>query len=148
MDQIGRGIIAGFLTTLMLSSVFHPIARLASENSIGSPAVGWLLHFLVGTFLWGASFGAVQRILPGAPWLRGLVFGFGTWLFVMIALLPLTRAGVFGINIGMGTPAVMFAVHLAYGLMLGAIFGFLDPEPQHAEKEADAHDEHWHPVAR
>lgn len=148
MDQIGRGIIAGFLTTLILSSVFHPIARIANAADATNPAVGWLLHFLVGTFLWGASFGVLQRILPGAQWMRGAIFGLIAWLVVMVVLSPLTRAGMFGINIGMGAPAVMFAVHLAYGVLLGAIFGFLDPDPEHTREEDPAHDEHWHPVAR
>lgn len=148
MDQIGRGVIAGFLATLFISSVFHPIARIAGAGDINNPAVGWLLHFLVGTFLWGAAFGAVVRWLPGAPWLRGLVFGLAAWLVVMLFGLPLMRAGTFGVNIGMGTPAVMFGVHLAYGVLIGAIFGFLEPEEEHAAHTEHHHDDHWHPVAR
>jgi hypothetical protein len=148
MDRIGRGVIAGFLATLLVSSVFHPIARAANAADVTNPAFGWLLHFLVGTFLWGATFGAIERFLPGNTSVRGVIFGFGAWLIVMVAALPLTRAGLFGVNIGMGTPAVMFAVHLAYGLLLGSIFGFLDPEPETAEAHDHEHDEHWHPVAR
>ncbi|BAT58096.1 hypothetical protein GJW-30_1_00611 [Variibacter gotjawalensis] len=148
MDLIGRGIIAGFMATLILSSVFHPIARFANASDATNPAVGWLVHFLVGTFLWGAGYGAVQRFLPGANWMRGAIFSLTAWLVLMTALAPLTRAGLFGVNIGLGAPAVMLGVHLAYGLLLGVIFGLLDPEPQHPHEEEEAHDEHWRPVAR
>jgi hypothetical protein len=147
MDLIGRGIIAGFMTTLILSSVFHPIARIANATDVTNPAVGWLVHFLVGTFLWGAGYGAVQRFLPGANWMRGAIFSLLAWLFVMTALAPLTRAGLFGVNIGLGAPAVMLGMHLAYGLLLGSIFGLLDPEPE-LHVEDHEHDENWHPAAR
>lgn len=140
MDLIGRGIIAGFLATLILSSVFHPIVRIASSAGDPSAAVGWLVHFLVGTFLWGASFGALQRILPGPLWLRGIAFGLAAWLVVIATTTILARCGISGLKLG--APAMMFFVHVAYGLLLGVVFGLLEPR----DEVEDA--EQWRPAAR
>lgn len=143
MDHIGRGIIAGFIATLILSSVFHPIVRIASSAGDPSAAVGWLMHFLVGTFLWGASFGALHRMLPGPLWLRGLTFGLTAWTLVIGGTWLLARCGISSINLG--APAMMLFVHVAYGLLLGVTFGLLDPRDEGAE--TDSHD-HLHPAAR
>ena len=137
MDIIGRGIIAGFLATLALSAVFDPIAWLARWGDVLPPTFGWLLHFMVGSFLWGAVFAIVHPVMRGPSWLRGILFGLGAWLVVMLALMPLTRAGLFGLSLGFVAPLVMLVVHLSYGALLGSIYGLLDPNG------ADSHDEHF-----
>ncbi len=127
MDTIGRGIIAGFIATLMLSAVFHPIAYLARSADALPPTFGWLLHFMVGSLIWGTGFGLLYRLLPGPTWLRGVLFGVATWLVVMLAMMPLTRGGLFGLQLGLPAPALMLLVHLVYGGLLGGLFGLLDP---------------------
>jgi hypothetical protein len=147
MDVIGRGIIAGFLATLALSAIFGPMANMARMAGVLLPTFGWLLHLLVGSFVWGAAFALVRPLLPGASWLRGLLFGFGAWLIVMLTVMPLTHAGWFGISLGVTAPLVMLAVHLVYGALLGAIFTLLDPDGGPHGEEDHFHD-HFHPLPR
>jgi hypothetical protein len=151
MDMVGRGIIAGFLATLALSVVFDPMATLARMADVFPPTFAWFIHFLVGSFIWGASFAAVERFLPGPSWLRGIVFGFGAWLIVMVAIMPLTRGGLFALALGLAAPAAMLVLHLIYGALLGGIYGFLDPDGARTSAADDHHesdDHHLHPLPR
>jgi hypothetical protein len=155
MDLIGRGIIAGFLATLVLSAAVDPVATLARMADVLPPTLGWALNFIIGSLVWGASFALLQRIMVGPFWLRGLVFGLVAWLVVMLAVMPLTRGGLFALKLGIGAPAVMLAIHLAYGTALGIIYELLLPEDiDHAngKRERRLHG-HWrerllHPFAR
>jgi hypothetical protein len=156
MDRIGRGIIAGFIATLALSAVIDPLATLARAADVLPPTIGWVLHFVVGSFLWGATFALLEKLIPGPFWLRGILFGAGAWLVVMLAVMPLTRGGLFGIALGFAPPIAMLVIHLLYGVLLGSIYGFLLPEDderirvQHDERIRVQHDEehHWHPLPR
>ena len=148
MDMIGRGIIAGFLATLALSGVFHPMVTLARLADVLPPTFWWTLHFLVGSLIWGVGFGLTERFMRGPTWLRGLLFGFASWVMVMVTVMPLTRGGFFGLALGLATPAVMLAAHLIYGALLGGIFGFLDPDRPHHDTADHASDDHLHPQPR
>jgi hypothetical protein len=147
MDIIGTGIIAGFIATLTLSAILDPMATVARTADVLPPTFGWLLHFFVGSFVWGAAFASIHPLLRGPSWLRGIIFGAGAWLFVMVAVMPLTQAGLFGWSLGWGTPAVMLCVHLLYGVILGTVYGLLLPEEE-SEDDDVHHGDHLHPVAR
>lgn len=145
MDTIGRGIIAGFLATLTLSAMVDPMATVARTADVLPPTFGWLLHFFVGSFVWGAAFAAVHGFLRGPSWLRGIVFGAAAWLVVMLAVMPLTQAGLFGWSLGWATPVVMLAIHLLYGVILGTLYGLLRSDEE--VRRDELHAEHLHPVA-
>lgn len=145
MDTIGRGIIAGFLATLTLSAMLDPMATVARMADVLPPTFGWLLHFFVGSFVWGAAFASVHGFLRGPSWLRGIVFGAAAWLVVMLAVMPLTQAGLFGWSLGWATPVVMLAIHLLYGVILGTVYGLLRSDDE--VRRDELHAEHLHPVA-
>jgi uncharacterized protein DUF6789 len=130
MDKIGRGIIAGFLATIALSAMLDPIAMLVRTAGILSPTLGWLLHFLVGTLVWGAGFALVQGWLRGPSWLRGIEFGVGAWLLVVIIVVVMRRLGLFGVDLGFVTPLAMLAIHIVFGGLLGGIYDLLESSPQ------------------
>ena len=148
MDKIGRGIIAGFLATIARSAMLDPIAMLVRTAGILSPTLGWLLHFLVGTLVWGAGFALVQQ------WLRGVEFGIGAWLLVVVTVVVMRRLGLFGVDLGFATPLAMLAIHMVFGALLGGIYDLLGSSPQarvppRPSPEDRLHaDENWHPLAR
>jgi hypothetical protein len=156
MDKIGRGIIAGFLATIALSAMLDPIAMLVRTAGILSPTLGWLLHFLVGTLVWGAGFALVQGWLRGPSWLRGIEFGVGAWLLVVITVIVMRRFGLFGIDLGFATPLAMLAIHVVFGALLGGIYDLLgsSPEPQTPQRARERPrnglppDETLHPLPR
>jgi Family of unknown function (DUF6789) len=124
-DRIGNGIIAGFIATLVLSALHEPVALLTTAVGVRTPVIGLLFHFFVGTLLWGGVFGFVHDYLFGPSWLRGIVFAGGAALIVMFAIAPFTGSGFLCLKLGPLAPVVVALFHLAYGAILGAIYGKL-----------------------
>jgi hypothetical protein len=134
---IGRGIVAGFVATVVLSAMMvmkqsmglmpelNPIAMISSMAGLTSPIVGWIGHFVIGTVFWGAGFAILGPYLPGPYWLRGIVFAIGAWLLMMILVMPMAGAGLFGVALGMMTPVATLLLHIVFGLVLGGVYGLL-----------------------
>jgi hypothetical protein len=84
--------------------------------------LAWTLHFAIGA-VWGLVFAAAIRWLPGKSYAqRGVEFGVLVWLVMMIAVMPLAGAGLFGMNLGIGSPITTFALHVVFGAALGSFF--------------------------
>jgi hypothetical protein len=124
-DRIGNGIVAGFIATLVVSALHEPITVLTAAVGGRAPVTGLLFHFFVGTLLWGSAFGFVHDYLFGPSWLRGVVFAGSAALVVMFVIAPLTGSGFLCLKLGFFAPVVVAAFHLAYGAILGAIYGKL-----------------------
>lgn len=137
MTNIGRGIFAGFVGTVVLSMMMvaksamglmpqlDPIQMISGMMN-SSPMVGWVIHFLIGTVLWGALFASLDPHLPGgAHWLKGIVFGLGAWLLMMVLMMPMAGKGLFGMQIGIMAPIMTMMLHVIYGAILGATYGWL-----------------------
>jgi hypothetical protein len=134
---IGRGIIAGFVATAVLSAMMvmkqsmglmpelNPIATIAEMAGAGSLLVGWIGHFVIGTVFWGAGFAIVSPYLPGSYWLRGSIFAAGAWLMMMLVVMPMSGSGLFGLRLGVMTPVATFVLHIVFGLVLGGVYGLL-----------------------
>lgn len=103
-------------------------------DMFGAPtAVGWAMHFMIGTVLWGSRFARLNRGLPGeSHWLKGIVFATGAWLIMMIAMMPMAGVGFFGFHLGMMAPVMTLALHVVFGIVLGAIYAVERPETPHA----------------
>jgi len=142
MGNIGHGIVAGFVATVVLSVLMlikAGLGMLPEMNAIrmlaqmgnqyvglpAAPALGWLAHFLIGAILWGVLFAALVRHLPGALWLRGVLFSIGAWLLMLIIVMPMAGAGFFGLGIGVGAPVATLVLHLVFGAVLGATYAWM-----------------------
>ena len=138
-----RAMIGGFVATVALSvlmlmksmmgvmpglDVIHMLTGMA-HGMMGlpaNPAVGWMLHFLIGTVLWGIGFALLYKSLPGdGPLFKGIVFGVLAWLLMMLIPMPMAGAGLFGMKMGMMAPVMTLVLHLIWGAVLGATFGGL-----------------------
>ena len=124
-DRIGNGIVAGFIATLALSVLHEPVMIVAEAVGADAPVTGWVFHFFVGTLLWGGIFGFAHDYLPGPSWVRGVIFAACAALIVLVGIAPFTGAGLFGLELGMVAPVIVTLFHLAYGAILGAIYGRL-----------------------
>jgi uncharacterized membrane protein YagU involved in acid resistance len=134
---IGRSIIAGFVATVALSAMMlmkqsmglmpglDPIAMITAMAGATSPAVGWIGHFLIGSVFWGIGFAVLSPYLPGPYWWRGAIFAGGAWLMMMIVMMPMAGAGLFGVGLGMMTPVATLVLHIVFGLALGGVYGLL-----------------------
>jgi hypothetical protein len=142
-NHIVKGIFAGFIATLALSAamVLKGMAGMLPQmNAIKmlstmahgfmgtpvTPLVGWLLHFMIGTILWGILFALLfERIPAQAAAIKGVLFGTAAWLLMMIMVMPMAGAGLFGLQLGIGAPIATLVLHWVYGAVLGAAYGKL-----------------------
>jgi Family of unknown function (DUF6789) len=137
MSNSMKGMIAGFVATLVLSAVLllkasmniapevNIIRLLVSLGSIQTVAA-WMDHFIVGVVVWGLLFGAYDALATRpAYWLKGLIFGVFAWLMMMLLFMPLAKVGAFGYRIGPMAATVTLFYHLVYGLVLGVTYGLL-----------------------
>ena len=54
--------------------------------------------------------------------LKGLFLGGAAWLLMMIAIMSMAGAGLFGMNLGVMAPMMTLMHHPIFGLVLGLVF--------------------------
>jgi len=136
-----KGLLAGLVATAVLSMIMigksmmglmpglNAIAMLSHMMGAGM-AMGWVAHFMIGTVAWGLAFAFLSDKLPGStPWLKGILFGIGAWLLMMVAVMPMAGAGLFGLKMGMMAPVMTLMLHIVFGAVLGVVYG----QPDHRE---------------
>ena len=140
MNEYLKGIIAGLVATVVLSVLMalkgmmgmmpelDIIAMLASKMG-GAAMMGWVAHFMIGAVAYGVGFAALHGVLPGGGLVaKGIVLGVIGWLVMMLMLMPMMGAGLFGMNMGMMAPVMTLVLHVIFGAVLGAVFGKLGKE--------------------
>jgi hypothetical protein len=75
--------------------------------------------------IWGVGFAIVSPYLPGPQWLRGTIFAVCAWLLMMIVVMPMAGAGMFGRGLGMMAPVATLVLHVVFGAVLGGVYGLL-----------------------
>ncbi|HKJ82849.1 MAG TPA: DUF6789 family protein [Mariprofundaceae bacterium] len=151
--NVGKGVIAGFAATVVLSALMVMKAKMGmmpemnairmltgmAHHFMGTPMtpmVGWLLHFMIGTVAWGALFALLANQIPGkSPAIKGILFGTAAWLLMMVMVMPMAGAGLFGLHLGMGAPVATLMLHWVFGAVLGGLYGKLTTahhSPAHA----------------
>ncbi len=136
MTRIANGIFAGFVATVVLSGLMimkqmmgmmpdlNVIAMLTHMSGASSPIAGWVMHFMIGSVIWGGLFAFFyDRIPGGSAMLKGAVFGIGAWLLMMVMVMPMAGAGLFGLDFGMAAPVMTLMLHIIFGIALGLTYG-------------------------
>jgi hypothetical protein len=133
MNRYMGGVIAGLGAAGVISILILLKSLLGVERQlelIGMPSrmlgfglpAAWTMHFLIGA-VWGGLFALVFARLPGKSYAaRGVEFGALAWLVMMLVVMPLAGAGLFGLNLGIGSPITTLALHLVFGATLGSWF--------------------------
>jgi hypothetical protein len=134
MTNLKPGLLAGFIATVVLSLMMMGKAMMGVmpeldviamlSGMMGMPAaMGWIAHFMIGTIAWGGGFALLYSALPGGSAIvKGIVFGIAAWLMMMIVVMPMAGAGMFGMNFGMMAPMMTLVLHIIFGAVLGAVF--------------------------
>ena len=124
VNGIAGGLAGGVVFGLLMQAM-GMIPMVAQLVGSSSPAVGWLVHLAIASFI-GASFallfgGLVRTVVSGA--LYGLGYGVVWWILGALILMP-ARLGmpVFQLNT---TTWQSLVGHLLYGLVLGVVFAQL-----------------------
>jgi len=139
-QHLVKGMFAGFIATIALSVVMvlkTIMGMLPNMNAIKMlagmahgylglpmmPAIGWLFHFLIGSVIWGLLFALLYDRLPGrTATAKGIVFGTLAWVLLMLIVMPMAGAGLFGLHIGIGAPVATLVLHWIYGAVLGSVY--------------------------
>ena len=131
--NIKAGIISGFVATVVLSIIMvvktkmgvmpelNAIKMLA--GMMGAPlSMGWIAHFMIGTFVWGILFALLVNKLPGSVLISAILFSIGAWLMMMVGPMPMADEGLFGLNLGMMAPLATLMLHIIWGVVLGLVY--------------------------
>jgi hypothetical protein len=142
--NIVRGIIAGFVATIVLSIVMmikktmgvmpaldpiHMLTDLATQylGITAGPAVGWVMHFVLGSVAWGVGLVVLNKHLPGSNQvIKGNALAFVAWLLMMVILMPISGSGFFGLGISPVVPVMTLVLHIIFGTALGISYGALN----------------------
>lgn len=132
--SLAKCMLGGFLGTVVMTLMMYyvapqmlggpmDIAKMLGDMTGVSWTVGMVIHFFNGTVIFPAIYALLlYRLLPGAPWLKGAIWGFILWLIAELVVMPMAGAGVFHAAMG-GMMAAMASLlgHLVYGAILGAV---------------------------
>lgn len=130
-----RWLIAGIAATVVLAIFMEGVARLVIGGPLKPAALicqvfGWnasllwlgeILHYLLGVIAFPIGYVVMRGIIGGLPGIvSGAIWGILLWVAAGLILAPLAGTALF-----FGGGQVMIAslvAHLAYGLVLGAVF--------------------------
>ena len=130
-----KAVIAGIAGTAAMSMmmVAAPMMGMPEMNIgrmlagfMGIPvALGWAAHFMIGVVLALIFAFLLVSKLPGAPWVRGLLFSLIPWFMAQVIVNPMMGAGLFASNTPTPAAMVMGSLmgHMVYGAVLGAVYG-------------------------
>lgn len=139
MNKLVNGLLAGLVATIVLSALMvikaklglmpdlNVIAMLAHHLG-GSPVMGWVAHFTIGVVGYGLVYALFfSEISFGGPTVRGMVLGVAGWLVMMLVVMPMVGAGLFGLGMpsGVMVPVATLILHLIFGAVLGITFARL-----------------------
>jgi len=133
---IKKALLGGMAGTLMMSLMMQfaapmlvgqpmDIAAMLGNMMSHNYAIGMAAHIMLGVLVFPLLYALlVGRLLPGAPVIKGMIWGVILWLIAETLVMPMAGAGFFMAEIG-GMKAVMAALmgHLLYGGLLGVITG-------------------------
>lgn len=134
MNRILAGFTGGFVATAVLSVLMVAkgmmgimpgldVIHMLSEMMAAPAAVGWLAHFMIGTVAWGGAFAVFFGLIPGgSPMSKGIVFGIAAWLGMMVMIMPMAGAGIFGMAFGLMAPMMTLILHVVFGAVMGVVF--------------------------
>jgi len=137
MRDTPKGLLAGLAATVVLSLLMVMKAMMGVmpqldlpkmlAGMMGSPdmpLIGWIAHFVIGIVVYGVAIAALDSKLPGTSRVgHGVVIGGIGWLIMMVVLMPMAGAGLFGMNMGVMAPMMTLVLHLIFGAVLGWVYG-------------------------
>ena len=137
MKDIPKGLLAGLAATVVLSLLMVlkammglmpqldlPKMLAGMMGSPNMPIIGWIVHFAIGIVVYGVAIAALDSKLPGTSRVgHGVMLGVIGWLIMMVVLMPMAGAGLFGMKMGVMAPVMTLVLHLIFGAVLGWVYG-------------------------
>lgn len=132
--KLGRAVEAGLAGTAVMTMlmVVAPLmglppmplgAMLGKFLGIGT-TLGWAMHVMIGVALAGGYALFLAERLPGAPAVRGMMFGLLPFLMAQVAVMPMMGGAIFSGG-DVKTIAGSLMGHLVYGALVGIVYSRL-----------------------
>ena len=145
MGRITKGFVAGAAATAVLSALMIMKSMMGLMPALDlpkmiagmmgapdQPIIGWAVHVMIGVVGYGVAIALADGRLPGrSRILHGVLIGFVGWLVMMVMLMPMAGAGLFGMALGMMAPLMTLMLHLIFGAVLGGVYGRLSHHDSH-----------------
>ncbi len=144
MNTLGKTIVGGLVATgaMTILMLMAPLMGMPEMNigamlagMMGLPtAVGWVMHFMIGTVFALGYVYVVGNMLPiDRPFLRGMVFGILVFVGAQLMFFVMRSMGLMPAPTGSALMAMMGSLmgHLLYGGVLGAIAESNAPKHAH-----------------
>ena len=125
---VAMTIVSVYLAPMMGMPKMNPAEMLAGQMG-GSMVMGWAGHFMIG-IVFAIAYAFVAESLPGAPWLRGALFGIAPWLLAQAAVMPMMGMSFFSGSMVMAGGSLIG--HVIYGAVVGATYGTQASAPRTA----------------
>lgn len=127
---VGTGVMSALLLVepsvglpkVAMGQVLSTSLGLTSAHLTIGPAVGWVLHFLIGMVLGLVYAAYFDRRLPGPALARGVLYGILVFVVAQLVFMPLVGGGVFSHG-DLELVAGSLLAHLVYGGLTGWIYG-------------------------
>ena len=137
MKNVPKAMVAGLVATIVQSLFFVmkdamgimpqldlPKMIAGMMGMPDAPMAGWAVHFFIGVVVYGAALAFLDEHLPGDSKMgHGVFLATVGWLMMMVVLMPMAGAGLFGLNLGISAPIMTLMLHLIFGAILGAYYG-------------------------
>jgi len=139
-----KALLAGFVATMAMTMLMYvapmmgmPKMDIAAmlggmlgggmpEPIGGAWLMGMLMHFVNGTVIFPLIFGfLLYSRFPGAPAVKGILWGLILWFLAQAMVMPIMGAGFFASNAPQPFMTVFGSLigHVIYGTILGLIYG-------------------------
>ncbi len=135
--NVAKAVLAGLAGTAVMTMLMLMAPRMgmppmnigAMLGSVmgGNVALGWAAHFMIGTILALGYAALFAARIPGAPAVRGAIFGLLPWLMAQLVVMPMMGMGLFSGSMVAAGGSLMG--HIVYGAVTGQIYGGPDEYP-------------------
>jgi len=125
-------LIGGFAGTILMTLMMYYVAPLMMGGPMDIAAMladmlgtSWMagitVHLLLGGLAFPIVFHALYPTLPGAGWLKGLIFGMILAVIALAVVMPMAGMGMFMVNHPQPAMAAVGLLmgHAVYGIVLG-----------------------------
>jgi uncharacterized membrane protein YagU involved in acid resistance len=109
------------LPNIAIGQILSTALGLASAHLPSGAAIGWCIHFGVGALFALVYAGVFASRLPGAPLVRGVLFGCLLFVLAQFVFMPLVGGGVFSRG-DVEMIAGSLLGHIVYGGVVGWIY--------------------------
>lgn len=106
------------LPKIAMGQVLSSSLGLTTAHLAIGPALGWVVHFVIGMALGLVYAGVFDPRLPGPPVIRGILYGVLVFLVAQVVFMPLVGGGLFSRgDLQLITGSLLG--HLLYGAVVG-----------------------------